>query len=166
MAINHPAHGPRTAELAWLRQAVALASENAHQGDGPFGALIVRDDEVISTGVNQVTSTLDPTAHAEVLAIREASAKLRTIELSGCLLVSSCEPCPMCLAAALWAGLAGIVYAATRDDAAEAGFDDRLFHDLFTDPAAQWPTNIRRVDIADRLTPFEVWQRISEQPDD
>src|SRR5438874_606486 len=109
----------------WLDRAVALATENVEAGGGPFGALIIRgDSELISVGVNRVTRDIDPTAHAEVVAIREACRKLSDFRLDGCVLVTSCEPCPLCLAAALWSRVDQVVYAADRYDAASAGFDD------------------------------------------
>src|SRR5690606_20083792 len=106
-------------EQAWLDRAVAEATRNVAAGGGPFGALVVRGEEVLAVGTNQVTRTLDPTAHAEVVAIRAACAVVGDFTLAGCVLVSSCEPCPLCLSAALWARLDRIVYAADRDDAAE-----------------------------------------------
>lgn len=141
----------------WLGLAVAAAAENVAQGGGPFGALVVRDGEVLATGVNQVTTSLDPTAHAEVVAIRAACRRLGSFRLDGCLLVASCEPCPLCLSAALWARMARIVYAADRDDAARAGFDDRAFYQVFATPQEQWPLTVRRLDGPDRTLPFDRW---------
>jgi len=116
----------------FLREAIRLADEHSQQRDGgPFGAVVVRDGIVIGRGWNQVTSTNDPTAHAEVIAIRAACRELRDFRLSGCVLYASCEPCPMCLAAAYWARVDRLVYAATRADAAAVGFDDaRLYQEL------------------------------------
>jgi guanine deaminase len=113
----------------FLQAALRLAEDNARSGrGGPFGAVVVKDGAVIAEGVNLVTGSCDPTAHAEVMAIREACRKLQTFELSGCTLYASCEPCPMCLAAAYWARVDRLVFAATRDDAARAGFDDELLY--------------------------------------
>jgi len=120
-----------------MRLAIRLAVE-AVEGNlgGPFGAVIVRDGAVVATGENRVTSSADPTAHAEIVAIRAACAKLGTHELSGCVIYSSCEPCPMCLAAIEWARLDRLYYAATREDAAAAGFDHaRLYEELAKPPA-------------------------------
>jgi len=115
---------------AWLRRAVSLAVENVESGaGGPFGAVIVRKGELVAEGVNLVTTQCDPTAHAEVSAIRAAGAALRTHTLAGCEIYTSCEPCPMCLGAILWARLDRIYYAATQDQAAAAGFDDSLFYE-------------------------------------
>lgn len=146
-------------ERSWLAEAIRLAVDSVDAGGGPFGALIVRDGEVVASGTNLVTTSLDPTAHAEVTAIRRACHELGTFALDGCVLVTSCEPCPMCLASALWARLGSVVYAADRDDAAGAGFDDRAFYDLFSDPAAVWPTPVRRVDVPERNAAFDAWLR-------
>ena len=144
-------------DRGFLDLAIAAAVENVGTGGGPFGAVVVRDGEVVATGVNQVTTTLDPTAHAEVVAIRAACRTLGTFKLDGCLLVSSCEPCPLCLAAALWARVARVVYAADRHDAAEAGFDDREFYDLFARPREQWEVPVVQADGSDRVAPFTAW---------
>ena len=113
----------------FLRRAIALATQNVTAGrGGPFGAVIVRDGKVIGEGVNSVTATNDPTAHAEVNAIRAAAASLGTFTLEGCELFSSCEPCPMCLAAAYWARLDAVYYGANAADAARAGFDDSFIY--------------------------------------
>ena len=113
-----------------LRRAVALSRRHMEQGEGgPFGAVIVRHGTVVAEGWNQVTSANDPTAHAEVVAIRRACTALDTFALEGCVLYASCEPCPMCLAAAYWARVSRIVYANTRADAAAIGFDDAFIYD-------------------------------------
>jgi len=125
-------------ESEWLAHCVELATKNVTDGGGPFGALVVKDGTIVSTGVNQVTTTLDPTAHAEVVAIRRACRELGTFRLDGCLLVSSCEPCPMCLSSALWARVDRVIYAADRHDAAKAGFDDLAFYELFDRPRDTW----------------------------
>lgn len=110
-------------EAEQLREAVRLAAENAEAGGHPFGALVVRDGTVLATGVNTTQADADPTAHAEVAAIRAASRTLGTIDLTGATVVSSCEPCPLCRAAALLAGIERIVYAAPKETAARAGFE-------------------------------------------
>lgn len=145
-------------ESGWMTEAIQLATNSVDSGGGPFGALVVRDGEIVATGTNLVTTNLDPTAHAEVTAIRAACLTLDTFQLAGCLLVTSCEPCPMCMASALWARLEGIVYAADRNDAAFAGFDDRAFYDLFSDANSVWPTPIRRLDPDNRTEPFDAWR--------
>ncbi len=145
-------------EHRWMNRAIELATANVGDGGGPFGALVVRGEELVATGTNRVTAELDPTAHAEVSAIRNASRTLGTFSLAGCVLVSSCEPCPMCLASSLWARLDEVVYAADRQDAAEAGFDDREFYRLFEDSDAVWPTEVRRLDVANRNAAFDAWR--------
>lgn len=141
----------------WLQQAVALATENVAAGGGPFGALIVREGGVLATGQNRVTRDLDPTAHAEVTAIRAACATLRDFSLAGCTLYTSCEPCPLCVSAALWARLDRVVYAADRHDAARGGFDDREFYELFARDRATWPTLVEPVAVETSFAPFEAW---------
>jgi guanine deaminase len=146
-----------TVEQEWLRQCVELAKRNVDDGGGPFGALIVKDERVVATGVNQVTSTPDPTAHGEIVAIRRACEELDTFKLDGCVLVSSCEPCPMCLAASLWARVDKILYAADRDDAAKAGFDDRAFYEKFAQPRDTWDVPVIRLSEVDGFAPFAAW---------
>jgi len=122
----------------FLREAIALARAGMDRNDGgPFGCVIVKGGEVIGRGNNRVTSTNDPTAHAEVVAIREACQAIESFQLIGCTLYTSCEPCPMCLGAIYWARPDRIVFAATRTDAAEAGFDDQLIYDELPLPPAQ-----------------------------
>ena len=124
-------HASQTAEpdARFLREAIRLSRARMRQGrGGPFGAVIARDGAIIARGWNAVTSSLDPTAHAEVVAIRRACRKLGSFSLAGCVLYASCEPCPMCLAATYWARVERLVYAATRDDAAGAGFDDAVIY--------------------------------------
>lgn len=139
----------------FLGYALELARRSALEGGGPFGAVVARDGVVLGEGSNRVTLERDPTAHAEVVALREACARLSTHELDGATLYASCEPCPMCLGAALWARVARVVYAATREDAAAAGFDDRRFHEHFAcGPSA---VQIARVAHSDARAPFEAW---------
>ena len=124
-------------DLPFLREAIALARAGAASGvGGPFGAVIVHEGRIVGRGQNQVTSTNDPTAHAEVVAIREACAALKRFHLAGATLYTSCEPCPMCLAAAYWAHVERIVYACTRDDAAAIGFDDAFLYRELAAPFA------------------------------
>ena len=113
----------------FMQQAIDLSTESVANGGGPFGAVIVRDGEVIATGTNRVTATCDPTAHAEVSAIRAACAKLKEFKLSGCTIYSSCEPCPMCLSALYWAGVERIFYGNTKSDAKAINFDDSFIYD-------------------------------------
>ncbi len=126
--MSHPDDAP-TRDATMLREAIRLSRLRMRQGrGGPFGAVIARDGQIIGRGWNAVTSANDPTAHAEIVAIRRACAALGAFALGGCVLYSSCEPCPMCLAAAYWARVDRLVYAATREDAADAGFDDALIY--------------------------------------
>ena len=128
------------------------------QGGGPFGALIVRDGEVIATGVNRVTATHDPTAHAEVVAIRRACATLKVFHLEGCEIYSSCEPCPMCLSAVYWAKLDRVYYCATRVDAADVGFaDDHIYREIPLEPA-QRTMAMKQILREEALTVFDAWR--------
>ena len=114
----------------WILEAVSSGREGMRRnGGGPFGAIVVRGDEIVARGWNQVTQALDPTAHAEVSAIRAACAALQRFELRGCELYTSCEPCPMCLAAIYWARIDRVFYGCSREDAAAAGFDDQFIYD-------------------------------------
>ncbi|MBE9376121.1 nucleoside deaminase [Saccharopolyspora sp. HNM0983] len=149
-------------EQEFMRLAVRLAEKSVAEGGGPFAALVVRGDEVVATGINRVTLDTDPTAHAEVSAIRAACRELGEFELAGAVLVSSCEPCPMCRAAAMWARLDRVLYGADRHDAAAAGFDDRAFHEAFRDPDAPAPAPQHQVVTPDRTAPFAAW---SAKPD-
>jgi tRNA(Arg) A34 adenosine deaminase TadA len=123
---------PPTRDREFMQHAIALAAEHMRAKDGgPFGAVIVQEGKIVGEGWNKVTSANDPTAHAEVTAIRAAAARLRTFILDKCVLYTSCEPCPMCLGAAYWARVERIVFAATRADAAAIGFDDaELYHEM------------------------------------
>lgn len=112
-----------------MKKVIELSIENVNNGGGPFGAVIVRNGEIIATGTNRVTAQCDPTAHAEVSAIRAAAAKLGTFNLSGCEIYTSCEPCPMCLGAIYWARLDKMYYANNKTDAKNIGFDDSFIYD-------------------------------------
>ncbi|TDE96085.1 nucleoside deaminase [Occultella glacieicola] len=141
----------------WLAEAVALARKNVADGGGPFGALIVRGEEVLGKGVNRVTRDNDPTAHAEVCAIRAAAHALGDFRLTGTVLYTSCEPCPLCLAAALWARVDRVVYAADRHDAARGGFDDLAFYELFARPRSEWATPVLPLEVPGAVAPFDDW---------
>ena len=116
-------------DARFMRQAIDLSIRNVDNGGGPFGAVIVKDGEVIATGANRVVPSNDPTAHAEVSAIREACSKLGTFKLDGCTIYSSCEPCPMCLSAIYWSGISRLCYGNTKRDAAAIDFDDSFIYD-------------------------------------
>ena len=113
----------------FMRKAIALSLKNIENGGGPFGAVVVKDGKIVATGVNRVTMSTDPTAHAEVNAIRKAAKKLGTFDLSGCEIYTSCEPCPMCLGAVYWAHLDKMYYGNTKTDAKNIGFDDSFIYD-------------------------------------
>ena len=115
--------------IKFMRKAIALSVENINNGGGPFGAVVVKDGKIVSTGVNRVTANTDPTAHAEVNAIRKAAKKLGTFDLEGCDIYTSCEPCPMCLGAVYWAHLDKMYYGNTKTDAKNIGFDDSFIYD-------------------------------------
>jgi guanine deaminase len=119
-----------------LRRALELAAKSIKEGGGPFGALITKDGKIISEGSNRVVLSHDPTAHAEIIAIRRASATIMSHDLSGCVIYTSCEPCPMCLGAIYWSGIQKVVYASDRKDASRAGFNDNLiYEEISLDPA-------------------------------
>ncbi len=143
----------------FMRQAIALATANVIGGrGGPFGAVIVRDGAIVATGANQVTSTNDPTAHAEVVAIRNACAALGSFELAGCHIYTSCEPCPMCLAAIYWARCEAIFYGNCAADAANAGFDDAMLYRELTLPHADRQLPIAPLLPKEALASFEAWK--------
>ena len=140
-----------------IRQAIDLAMENVRRGGGPFGALVVKDGIVIAKGANQVTSLCDPTAHAEVVAIREACRVLGHFQLSGCDLYTSCEPCPMCLGAIYWARPERVYFAATQDDAAAAGFDDSFIYRQIELPHSERSIPMIHLQNGQSSAPFEAW---------
>lgn len=141
----------------WLDRAVELAVENVASGGGPFGAVVTRGDELVAEGQNRVTRDLDPSAHAEVVAIREACRALGTFSLDGLTLYASCEPCPMCLATSLWSRVDRVVFAADRHDAARGGFDDREFYELFARDRATWTTAVEQAASGRGSAPFDAW---------
>jgi guanine deaminase len=143
-------------------QFLVMAFEVARQGvesgaGGPFGAVVVRGDEVLARAHNQVVSTNDPTAHAEIGAIRAACALLNSFQLDDCELYASCEPCPMCLGAIYWARPRAVFFSATRDDAARAGFDDAFVYDEIALAPADRTLPMRRVEHPDAGAPFAAW---------
>jgi guanine deaminase len=144
---------------AFLRQAIEHAVENVRRDGGPFAALVVKDGIVVAIGANQVTRMNDPTAHAEIVAIREACRVLGDFRLTGCDVYSSCEPCPMCLGAIYWARPARVFFAATHDDASAAGFDDTLiYQQIGVAPAQRILPMVQLIDPL-ALRPFEEWMR-------
>lgn len=141
----------------FMRKAARMAEENVAAGGGPFAALIVKEGEVIASGVNTVTLSNDPTAHAEVNAIRNACSKLGTFSLKGCRVYSSCEPCPMCLSALYWAGVERIYYGNTKDDADAIDFSDRFIYREIGKPALQRALPCIHVKTAENIKAFEMW---------
>ena len=140
-----------------MQRAIQLAADNVLHGGGPFGAVIAREGEIVAEGVNRVTASCDPTAHAEVQAIRAAGSALGTYDLTGCSIYASCEPCPMCLGAIYWARLSHLYFAAGQCDAAAAGFDDAAIYREFA-----LAPSLRRLPSqvllpAEGLRPFRLW---------
>jgi len=148
----------------FLRRALDLAVENVQSGSGgPFAALVVADGSVVAEGTNEVTTANDPTAHAEITAIRNACAARNHFELTGCTLYSTCEPCPMCLGAIYWTRLERVVFAATRRDAAAAGFDDEHIYEEIDRPPDARRIPMTYDDTADGDRPFEAWHNYDER---
>ena len=142
----------------YIEQAINLAVENVKSGKGgPFGAVIVKDGKIIATGTNSVTSENDPTAHAEVKAIRNACEKLNSYQLDDCEIYSSCEPCPMCLGAIYWARPKKLVFAATKEDAATAGFDDSYIYKEFDLKPNHRHLKTITVKSENKTKPFDIW---------
>jgi tRNA(Arg) A34 adenosine deaminase TadA len=143
----------------FMARAIELSIEGVQSGrGGPFGAVIVKDGEILGEGANQVTSTKDPTAHAEMLAIRMACAKLGSFELKNCELYTSCEPCPMCLGAIYWARLARVYFANTAEDAAKLGFDDSLIYNELRQAHANRRIPVIQMMREEALAGFHAWE--------
>jgi guanine deaminase len=142
----------------FMREAIRLSDENIDKNGGPFGAVIVKDGEIIATGVNSVASKNDPTAHAEVMAIREAAKKLNNFDLNGCEIYSSCEPCPMCLSAIYWARIDKLYFGNTKVDAQNIGFDDSfIYNELNLAPEKRKVTGIQILHN-EAIAVFKKWQ--------
>ena len=145
---------------AFIKRAIDLAVENVRDGrGGPFAAVVVKDGHVIATGANRVTSTNDPTAHAEMTAIREACHVLGKFQLTGCDIYTSCEPCPMCLGAIYWARPDRVFFAATAKDATAAGFDDSFIYDELKLPRAERRIPLEQLMSEVALKPFQAWEQ-------
>ncbi|EED34973.1 guanine deaminase [Luminiphilus syltensis NOR5-1B] len=146
-------------QITFLHRAIQLASDNIDSGKGgPFGAVIVKNNEMIAESANRVLAHSDPTAHAEVEAIRSAGEALGTFDLSGCTLYASCEPCPMCLGAIYWARISAVYFAGDRKDAESAGFDDKLIYDEIALPVEQRRLSMIKVSGTDVGTVFQRWR--------
>jgi tRNA(Arg) A34 adenosine deaminase TadA len=144
----------------FMARAIELAMENVGSGrGGPFGAVVVKDDQIIAEAANFVTSTNDPTAHAEIVVIRKACAKLGRFELRDCEIYSSCEPCPMCLGAIYWARPARVYYGSTSADAAKAGFDDSLIYKEIPRPHSERKIPMLQLMGEESLAAFRAWER-------
>ena len=143
----------------FMQRAIHLSLENVRSGlGGPFAAVVVKDGQIIGEGANQVTSSNDPSAHAEVLAIRQACRRLQDFKLAGCSIYSSCEPCPMCLGLIYWAGLEKVYYGNTKQDAAAIGFDDsRIYRELQL-PQDQRALPMQQIEREQALEAFREWQ--------
>jgi guanine deaminase len=151
-------------QAALMQMAIELATANVRSGaGGPFGAVIVREGKLVATGVNRVTQTNDPTAHAEVTAIRAACHALGTFELKGCEIYSSCEPCPMCLTAIFWARCDALYFASTAQDAADAGFDDSYFYEQVAKPFGERDLPTMNLLREAGLASFDAWRDFTEK---
>ncbi len=155
---------PNNEQLNYIQLAIKLAKDNVDTAQGgPFGAVIVKDGKVISAAANTVTHSNDPTAHAEVNAIRQACEGLQTFDLSGCEIYASCEPCPMCLSAIYWARISKLYYAADKNDAASAGFDDSFIYEELAKPENERSIKICRLTPNEAAEPFEKWKQSTER---
>jgi guanine deaminase len=147
----------------FLARAVKLAEDGIEKGGGPFGAVIVRDGEIISEATNIVVYSSDPTAHAEIVAIRLAAKYLCTYDLSDCTLYASCEPCPMCLGAIYWSGIKRVCFAADRKDAEAAGFNDKLIYDEICLSPEKRLIQFHRMTDVDGVEVFRIWSRFENK---
>ena len=145
-------------DIAFMRRAIELAQNGVDSNlGGPFGCVITKDGQIVGEGCNEVTSTNDPTAHAEIVAIRAACRNLDSFQLTGCVVYTSCEPCPMCLGAIYWARPAAIFFAGTREDAAAAGFDDELFYDELERPNDERKLKLQPLLREEAQQVFDKW---------
>ena len=142
-----------------MKRAIELSLESVNKGGGPFGCVIVKDEKIVSEGSNKVTSSQDPTAHGEIVAIREACKKINNFSLSGCELYSTCEPCPMCLSAIYWARIDKIYYANTRKDAQKIDFDDSLIYSEFQKNIDKRKIPMVQMMRSEALKAFELWDK-------
>jgi guanine deaminase len=143
----------------FMERAIQLAIDNVRSGGGPFGAVVVKDRQIIAEGANSVTATNDPTAHAEVVAIRKACAALGAFDLAGCEIYTSCEPCPMCLGAIYWARPARVYFGSAAADASKAGFDDSLIYSEIPRPYAERKIPMQQLMAGEAIEAFRAWER-------
>ena len=142
-----------------MKRAIELSENSANGTGGPFGSVIVKDEKIIAEASNEVTFTNDPTAHAEIVAIRKACKKLNTFNLSGCDIYTSCEPCPMCLSAIYWSHINNIYYANTREDAKKINFDDSMIYSEFSKKIEDRKIPIKQMLRDEALKAFEIWDK-------
>ena len=152
-----------TSKNNFMIRAIELSIKSANDTGGPFGCVIVKDDKIIAEGSNKVTFSNDPTAHAEIVAIREACSKLNTFNLSGCDLYASCEPCPMCLSAIYWSHVENIFYANTREDAKNINFDDSLIYSEILKKNEDRKIPIKQILRDEALKAFEIWDKKTDK---
>ena len=143
----------------FMKRAIELSIKSVNNNGGPFGSVIVKDNKIIAEGSNKVTSTYDPTAHGEIVAIREACKKLNNFSLKGCELYSTCEPCPMCLSAIYWARIDKIYYANTREDARKIDFDDSLIYTELQKNIDERKISMTQMMRDEALKAFELWDK-------
>ena len=147
-------------QMQFMREAIRLSKEGMTNGHGgPFGAVVVKEGKIVGRGFNEVTSTNDPTAHAEVMAIRDACKQLQTFQLEGCEIYTSCEPCPMCMGAIYWARPTKVYYACTREDAAKIGFDDSYIYNELKLDIAERGIPLHNISREEAMIVFEEWDR-------
>jgi guanine deaminase len=159
-----PQETPNPMPNSFMARAIELSIENARSGrGGPFAAVVVKDGKIIAEAANGVTSTNDPTAHAEIVAIRRACATLGNFELKDCTIYTSCEPCPMCLGAIYWARPARVYFGGTAADAAKAGFDDSFIYEEIARPQASRKIPMIQMMREQALTAFRVWEEKSDK---
>lgn len=147
----------------FMKEAINLSIENVKNDGGPFGAVIVKDGKIVARGVNRVTQNNDPTAHAEVQAIRAATQELKTFDLSGCIIYTSCEPCPMCLGAIYWARLDKVYYGNNKTDAKNIGFDDSFIYDELDLPIDKRTIPFKQILKDDAIEAFKNWEEKSDK---
>ncbi|PIE85937.1 MAG: tRNA-specific adenosine deaminase [Bacteroidia bacterium] len=147
----------------FMKAAIELSKKSVNTDGGPFGAVVVKDGKIIAEGINRVTAHNDPTAHAEVNAIRAAAKKLQTFDLSGCELYTSCEPCPMCLGALYWSRVDKIYYANTKQDAKNIGFDDSFIYEEIEKPIAERKIPTIQLMRDEAMAAFKLWQNKTDK---
>ena len=147
----------------FMQRAIELSIESINSGGGPFGSVIVKDEKIISEGMNRVTVDNDPTSHGEIVAIRNACKKLNTFNLSNCSLYSSCEPCPMCMSAIYWSRIGKVYYANTRDDAKKINFDDSLIYSEIPKKNEDKKIPIKQMLRDEALKAFELWDKKTDK---